>query len=190
MLRRFCRPLRQAFSWETPGSSLAVPKTLAALEHLYGPTGEERGDVSTFVTFFAMSWRDGDRPRHHLQSIGDRKGALNVDYWRVEDEPLSGAEAGGFGEPSPDFPAAAMDAATTQLVEMLERHAGALVGTLQPFCRIVRSCLLAYGFRGGRFFEEAFEEQGELDAFVSAFDPDGALSRAGRDAVLSHYPPP
>jgi hypothetical protein len=185
-LRPFCRFIRLEERWFRYEPALTVPKVLAALEHRYGPTGEDRGDKGTFSVVLLLSWKEGEQVHRYVLSIGDRKGAMSVSYWRVEPQRVSDA----VGEPSSDFGADAMWACADRLVELWRQQGEveAAEGRVRPFHRVIWACLLVYGFHAGRFFQREFEEETELRAFLEGLEPVDALLEARRDEVLARFP--
>jgi hypothetical protein len=185
-LRPFCRFIRLEERWFRYEPELTVPKVLAALERRFGPTGEDRGDKGTFSVAFLLVWKEDEQQRRYVLSLYDRKGAMAVSYWRVEPQQVPDA----MGEPSDDFPAPAMWACADRLIEVLRQQGEveAAAGRVRPFQRVVRACLLVYGFHEGRFFQREFEEEAERQAFLEEIGPTDTLLEARRDAVLARFP--
>lgn len=166
------RPIAPSHSLEPElfEARCSLVNTLVGAELAFGRSSNSfdpwKGSFAFPLLFTAT--RD-HRTIRYLLRLRDVRGAVGIDIWRFQWDPVEESERQAYLQPvDGELSRAEMERLTRSLIELVATHGALMMRHTKPFFRTVGSELLVYGCSARGAFEQRFETADRYEERVQA----------------------
>jgi hypothetical protein len=147
----------------------STPKMYITLKSLFGEHGDDYDDWSgTFSFPFLIHFREGEEEFEYLMNIYDIKSSIDFKIAKLIEDEDERFEKGIHHKPFEEFPREKINYVINYFVGFLTRYFESCLNNQYDefFFKIVRSDLILYGYKDGRYFDDEYETEEKFDAAI------------------------
>lgn len=155
----------------------STPKMYITLKYLFGEHGDYYDDWSgTFSFPFLIYFQKGKEEFVYLMNIYDIRSSIDFKIARLIEEDDERFERGILHKPFEEFPRQEINYIINYFVGFLSGYFESCLSNQYDefFFKIVKSDLILFGYKDGRYFEDEYETEEEFDAAIQELRKNGS----------------